>query len=877
MGEVYRARDTKLNRDVALKILPEAFATDAERLARFRREAQMLASLNHPHIGHIYGFEDRGATHALVLELVEGPTLADRMRPGPMALVDAVPIATQIAEALEAAHELGIVHRDLKPANVKVRDDGTVKVLDFGLAKAIDPATMSSADAMHAPTMTSPAMTSMGVILGTAAYMAPEQARGQAVDKRADIWAFGVVLFEMITGQPAFKGNTVADVLAAVLRGEIAWSALPTGTPQAVRRLLRRCLERDPRRRLRDIGDARIDLRADPSDEPEAGPSSVATRRAGPLARWLPWVVAAALFGSAGFALGRLRTPSSPPRIVTRAEVTLKDGVQLVNVSRDGSEFVYLTGTPPQVYLALRRLDQFAATPITHAEVSLFPLLSPDGRWVAYNTLGPTKEPVIKKMPAMGGPAVTVCDGDLAPGAAWGDDDTIVFSGAKGLLLVPSGGGTPQPLTTVDPAKGEAAHTSPQFLPGGRQLLFTITSTTSDDARQFAVLDLATGGYRTVAKGGVSGRYVASGHLTYIKGATLFAVPFDLGHLTVTGDEVPMIEGVRLVSGRADYSVSNSGLLVYVPGDPSPGGGTTLAWVNRQGATEALSGQSRQRWGSGRLSPDGRKFVSSVADGQGGEDIWIFDVQRGTPTRLTFSGHAYSPIWAPDGKVVYFVTQEQLTKSEIYSIPADGSGKPDLLVTADRAATPRSFTPDGRTLLYDAIPAGERVSRIFVLQVAASGPLGTPHPWHDTTALERDAQVSPDGRWVAYRVECEAGFSEIYVQTFPGTGAKTRLSTLGGNRPRWARNGCGKELLLIKLGRFGSTTAGLVAVEIQSDPTFKPGAPRELFPLRGGTWDVTPDSDRFLVELTPFGGASSTVATVTDWFEELRRRAPARR
>jgi serine/threonine-protein kinase len=862
MGQVYRAHDTKLNRDVALKILLPAVAGDPDRLARFKREAQVLAALNHPHIAHIHGFEDSAATHALVMELVEGPTLAERIAHGPVPALEATAIAKQIAEALEAAHEAGIVHRDLKPANVKVREDGAVKVLDFGLAKAMDPAAASSAGAMNSPTLTARG-TEFGLILGTAAYMAPEQAKGKVVDKRADIWAFGVVLFEMLAGQRAFKGEDVSDVLAAVLRQDIDWSALPKDTPKNLRHLLERCLERDPKKRLRDIGDAWTDFTALPLEEPAAAAPVVAPRKS-LLATALPWAVAVVV-SAAAIAWALLQTPAAPARIVTRSSVTTSGFAGFVGLSRDGSRLAYV-GDASSPSLTLRSMDQFEGKPIPGATPAVWPMFSPDGQWIAYST--PDAPGKIRKVPVTGGTSITIGDGNFLNGSTWGEDDTIVFSGPKGLMRVPAGGGTPQALTTVDAAKGEVAHVRPQFLPGGKQLLFTVSPVNPADGAKFAVLDLAKGTYRTVAKSGLNGRYAASGHLTYMTGSTLFAVPFDLGRLEVAGNEVPVIEGVSVngPEGTGDYTFSDAGLLVYITGD-AQNAGTTLAWANRKGATEALPGQSRQAWGTGRLSPDGRRIANGI-HAEKGTDIWVQDVQRGTPTRLTFSGNNDNPIWTPGGKnVIYSATMDG--KFGLYSIAADGSGKPELVLATERPAVPSSVTRDGNTLLFDQVGSAKR-RQIFVVALPTDGKPATPHPLHEAASTEAAAQVSPDGQWVAYQSN-ESTTIEIYITPFPGPGAKLRISTQGGQRPRWSRTG--RELFYWAF----TPAARLMSVDVPPGPALNPGAPKDLFGmLAGTTWDVTPDSDRFLVELST-GTNGTTIATVTDWFEELRRRAPAKR
>ena len=908
MGEVYKARDSKLNRDVALKVLPMSLAADADRLARFRREAQVLAALNHPHIAQIYGFEDSGSTHALVMELVDGPTLAEIIAghghaasaavapsesapaagagvgpradgvksrgatasgggaPRALEVDEALRIARQIADALEAAHERGIVHRDLKPANIKVRPDGTVKVLDFGLAKAADPASMSGIEVANSPTLTARA-TQLGLILGTAAYMAPEQARGKVVDKRADIWAFGVVLYEMLTGQRVFDGDDVSDVLAAVLRQEVDWKALPVETPPGVRRLLTRCLERDPKHRLRDIGDAWLEIDGG-SDSAAATSAAMPASAVGPgpsrAGRIVPWAAAAVIAaGSLGWAL--LRTPPPPARHVTRAIVTTKGTSIFVALSRDGTRLAYnaLAGSN-NASLMLRMMDQFDGKPIPGSDGAAVPLFSPDGQWIAYSTLDSPRK--IRKIPVTGGTSITICDGDLFGGADWSEDDTIIFGNPTGLMRVPAAGGTPQALTKIDKTKNEAGHIRPQFLPGGKQILFTVLQSTAPDEAQFAVLDLATGAHKTIAKGGFNGRYAPSGHLTYVRNGTLFALPFDLGRQSAAGAEVPVVEGISSLGpdGTADYTFSAAGLLVYVNGDTSTAG-TILAWADRTGKTEPLPGQSQRRWGTGRLSPNGRIVANGIQSVEKDRDIWVFDVERGTPTRLTFGGFNDNPIWSPDGtRVVYAARQG---KAGLYSVVVDGSGKPELVATAD-SVTPTSFAPDGKTVLFDQVGPDKR-RQIFTVSMPVNGQASRPAPLHEGAASEVNAQVSPDGRWVAYQ-SAETGAPEIYIQPFPRPGAKTRISTQGGTSPRWSRNG--RELFY-----WGNVPATLMAVDISAGAVIQPGPPRPLFQLLAGTtWDVTPAPDRFLIEQTS-QTTGSKIATVTDWFEELRLRAPAKK
>ncbi len=872
MGEVYRARDARLNRDVALKVLPSTVAQDPDRVARFRREAQVLASLNHPNIAHIHGVEeDRGASgeiHALVMELVEGPTLADRIAQGPIPVADALPIARQIAEALESAHEQGIVHRDLKPSNIKVRDDGTVKVLDFGLAKALsaDASGVSANDVMNSPTLTARA-TQLGVIIGTAAYMAPEQAKGRAVDRRADIWAFGVVLFEMLAGRRGYEAEDISETLAAVLTREVDWTVLPAATPARLKALIRECLVRDPKQRLRDIGEARRELQkmidgpVEPAAASAAAPPTTGWRR---LVRPAFVAGAALLAGVAGTAIA-LRPAPAPPRNVVRAEVLLEDFSAILNVSRDGSRLAYTVASGQSTtHLALRMLDQFEARPIPGADGGAWPVFSPDGQWIAYSELNGSK---IRKIPLTGGTSITLCDGSFLFGAAWGADDTIIFAGSDGLMQVPAGGGTPARLTSVDQAQGELSHRRPQFLPGGTHLLFTVQRKGTDDEPQFAVLDLAARTYRTVARGGTNGRYVMSGHLAYVRGGTLFAVPFDLKTMDVRGTEVPVVEKISQVgpADTADFAVSDDGLLAYFSA-AGTAYGTTLAWASRDGVVKSLPGASTTHWGTGRLSPDGRFVANGISDAKGGRDMWIFDVERGTATRVTFGGTHDRPAWTRDSRRIFF-TGVVGGKTSIYRAPIDGSAKPEALLEVTPGTTVSSVSPDGGSILYTTSARDEPL-RLMIADLNERGVAGKPRPLHESSVRELQAEISPDGRWVAY-VSHESGAPEIYVHSFPTAGARIRVSTEGGGSPRWSRDG--RELFYWA----GTPTTKLMAVEIPGGDALRPGPPKQVFrQLVGTTWDVTPDRDRFLIELT-----SSTegvrLATVTNWFEELKRRAPA--
>jgi Tol biopolymer transport system component len=866
MGQVFRARDTKLNRDVALKVVLPSVANDPERLARFKREAHVLASLNHPNIAAIYGFEDgpstgsgQAATAALVMELVDGATLADRLAAGPMPLAEALPIAKQIAEALEAAHEQGIVHRDLKPANIKIRADGTVKVLDFGLAKAVDPANSSMMNASLSPTLSLQA-TQAGIILGTAAYMSPEQAKGRAVDKRADIWAFGVVLYEMVSGGRGYLAEDVSETLAAVLTRDVDWKALPRDTSPRLQQLLRDCLVRDPKQRLRDIGEARRVLERLISGAPD--PSSTITIAAAPETpawkRAVPWTIAAlAVAAAIGVEVTRRAAPPPPPAAVSRSRVSFKELSGFVALSGDGTRMVYTETVDNGFMLALRRLDEFEARVLPGSADGVFPLFSRDGQWIVFSTN--TNPPTVKKIPIDGGTPITLCTGNFGLGATWGADDTIVFQGPKGLLRVSANGGTPQPLTTIDQAKGERMHSRPQFLPDGRQLLFTVTGA---NGPEFAVLDLEKGGYRTIAKGGDNGRYSPTGHLTYVREATLFALPFDLRRLAAVGSETPVVEGISTIgpTGTGDYAFSDTGVLVY--SERQGAGGTTLAFVDRKGAVQSLPGQVPREWGTGRLSPDGRRVANAITDARQDRDIWIVDLDRGAPTRLTFAGYNDNPIWTADGLRVVYGTRGP--KPGIYSVAADGGGQPPLVLGTETMPVTTSISTDGKTLLYTLGP------RTMVLPLNGVRAAGDPKPLRESTVGERQAQISPDGKLVAF-TSGESGTSELYVMPFPGPGPKVRVSTQTANAPRWNRNG--RELL------YWSATgnAGLMSAPVQTAPAVSAGVPTELFRMiLGTTWDVAPDGQHFLVEITRNTGGS-TFATVTNWFDELRRRAPAKK
>jgi eukaryotic-like serine/threonine-protein kinase len=721
MGEVYHARDTKLNRDVALKVLPDSFAGDVARLARFTREAQMLAALNHPNIAHLHGLEESSGIRALVMELVDGDDLSLHIGRGAMALDEALPIARQIAHALAAAHEQGIIHRDLKPANISLRADGMVKVLDFGLAKAIEPLSSSAAAAIANSAITSPAaLTGVGMILGTAAYMSPEQAKGRAADRRTDVWAFGVVLYEMLTGERPFKGDGVSDTLASVLTRPPDWTALPATTPPLIRRLLRRCLEKDRTRRLADMADARLDIDEALSDPSIDAPAESTTSRTRERLAWasallLVGLTAAAMVGwasrSASVAPGTTRTllsvaPSSQLSAANPLEQRV-GGVRptrtAVALSPDGKTLVFgaIWGGDQQLYA--RAMDGFAAVPLPGTIGGSSPFFSPDGQWVGFWSGGK-----LKKVPLAGGPAVTLCEAASLFGASWGSDGMMVFAFARngGLWRVPAAGGTPEALTTLQP--GEYSHRLPHVLPGGRAVIFTISKGAQlwDDT-QIVVRSLDTGQQTVLVTGGSDGRYVSTGHLIYVRLGTLMAVPFDPVRLAVIGGARGVIDDVMEAANRnlsdmentlsAQFTVSETGALVYLTGGAVPAAELSLAWVDRQGTSQPLSAPLRS-YRTPRLAPDQQRVAVSTQ--QDRREVWSYDVVRGALSPVTADGQSGFGIFSPDGKRVVFRSGAAGGEDNLYWKAADGSGVAERLTTSTRSQTPASWLPDGTTLAF---------------------------------------------------------------------------------------------------------------------------------------------------------------------------------
>ena len=884
MGQVYRARDTQLGRDVAIKALPDSMAADPERVARFQREAQVLASLNHPNIGGIHGLQEAGGHKYLVLEFIDGVTLGDHIRRvgagKGLPLADALPIARGIIDALEAAHDKGIVHRDLKPANIMMTAEGHVKVLDFGLARVVEPD--SGAGTMNSPTFTM-AATQAGVILGTAAYMSPEQAKGKVADRRSDVWAFGCVFYEMLTGKRLFEAEDVSETLAAVLRADPDWAALPATLPPGVRGVVQRCLERDRKRRIPDmsvVGYLLAEAVAAPL-KPEV-PSATGGR-----ARTV-WIAAAFAGGLGVAAIGAwalgLFTPAVDAPDIVRFGISPSFAQRLgpttsdrqLAVSPDGRYMVYVSGSNSGGGpLMLRRFDQLEAQPIAGV-IGRHPFFSHDGKWIGY--FGATD---VRKVATAGGPSSSLCPVDGPPrGATWTVNDLIIFATAQpttGLQSVPAGGGTPKNFTTPAVAEGEGDHVFPSALPDGRGVLFTILPTNlQPGSAQIAVADVDGSNRSILVRGGSAPDYVEPGYLVYVAANAVRAVRFDAARREVHGDAVSVAQDAGVVlSGVAQIAVSRSGLLAYVPvaslgGTTGGGSDRTLVWVNRQGREEPIKGVPARAYFALRLSPDNQRLALDIRDQE--NDIWVWDLLRPNLTRFTFDPSAdLFPVWTHDSRRIIFSSTRH-GAINLYAQNADGTGAIDRLSEATFGQNAASILPDGSGLLVTDARSGQNPD-ISLVPTSGKGPAT---PVLNAPASERLPQISPDGRFIAYESD-ESGRMEIYVRPYPDVNAgKWPISIAGGTKVAWSP--AGGELFYV------DASSMLMSVRVQTSPAFKAGIPVKLFEARnistlvsGRFYDVTRDGQRFVMikELPPPPGAPAapagpTFVVVVNWLQDLK-------
>ena len=875
MGEVFRATDTRLNRDVAIKTLPDMLAADPERVARFRREAQFLAALNHPNVAAIYGFEETATTRALVMELVDGPTLADRLSSGPLALDEALTIAKQIVEAVEYAHEQGVVHRDLKPANIKLTSAGTVKVLDFGLAKAFGPAEASPAVAgfANSPTL-SLAATQAGLILGTAAYMSPEQAKGKPVDRRADIWSFGIVLFEMLSGRMVYSGETVSDTMAAVLMKDPEWELLPATTPPRLRELLRRCLVKDPRHRLQAMGEARIAL-DEALRDPVAQVVDVRPQRRQLSGRVLVMIAASTLAVGGAAAYAAWRFKPDPPRELTRFTIELpqderfsNSGRQVLAISPDGTTIAF--GANQKLYIRpLSELEPRVVPGGDAATARLHPVFSPDGREIAFFT---SADNTIKRLTIAGGSPVTVGRATAVHGLEW-QEYGLLFGQRTGIARLSPAGGTPEIIVPAEPDK---AFSSPQFLPGGRAILFSIRSGTQTwDEGEVVVQPLEGGPRKTIVNGGSDGRYLPTGHLTYSRAGVLLAAPFDISRLELLGPPVSVLEGVRRAglgsgTGATQYEFSSTGTLAYWDGPvAAEGSGNDLAIFDRKNTPAPLK-LPRQNYRAPRVAPDGKFVAVETEDDQGGVSIWIYELSGASNIRrLTLQGSNRGPVWSADSQWIFFQSDRD-GDAGLYRQRADGSGVAERLTKTEPKTThsPQAASPDGAWLLF-SVATGPLRENATLWTLSLRNQTMT----QLAGIRAREAAFSPDGRWIVYEQ-----LNGVFLEPFPQTGAKYQVSERAGH-PFWSPKG---DEVFLNSGP-GRTTV----IPIALTPTVSFGRPVES--SRGPRFEGNPTTTRRNVDLLPSGEflgvligegnnveQTQRIRVVLNWFEELRARVPIR-
>ncbi|MDA2938325.1 protein kinase, partial [Acidobacteria bacterium AH-259-A15] len=859
-------------REVAIKVLPAQFTQDPQRLARFEREAQLLASLNHPNIAAIYSFEHADGLHFLVLELVEGETLAERLHKGPLPVEEALEVCRQIAEGVEAAHEKGVIHRDLKPANVKITPEGKVKILDFGLAKAFE-GEAPLTDISQSPTLTEE-MTRAGVILGTAAYMSPEQAKGKSVDKRADIFAFGCLLCELLTGKKVFEGETITETIAAVLKSEPDWRALPKNTPWRIRELLDDCLQKEADDRLHDISHARIQIKKGLKEPATVSPiEGVSTAQQGRWRRAIPLSVAALFLSAAVAGAVALILQQSPeaPAEVTRFRIRSPSGEYIapsspIALSRDARRLVYGVGgdLSSSGRLFLHNLESFDARPLEGAENVANPFFAPDGNSIGFVSRSPGS---LRQLSLAGGAPTSLVESTLAMAGSWGQGGTVVFALDWGhpLRLARVDRSETTTLTHMDSAAGERAHLWPQILPGNRAVLFTIwTAAPSWDEALLAVADLETGQHKVILRRGASGRYAASGHLVFWRGDALMAAPFDLDGLEVSGEPVKVLDGVRLNghNGGAHFALSETGTLAYVSGGLD---NFSESFVVERSGRELLRLDRTGAVGDPTFSPDGQRVALTLFKG-GTFWVGVYDLRRDLLTPIAFAGDNLLPTWTPDGERITYLSNPSGEYSH-YSISTDGSGEPESVFTeAHGFCCQRGvWSPDGEQLLY-AKPNEQTGLDIWILSRSQDA---SARPLVDDPGRQQGPVFSPDGRFIAYESD-ESGAPEIYVRPFPDVDrGRQRVSPSGGRNPVWSRDG--REILYV-------AEKGLMSVAVAADrgsTSLSLGRPAMFLQMAGiVSFDVAPDGQTFAISRLPVEVAPRDIHVVLNWFEELKRLVP---